>query len=338
MGERLDVVVVGGGIRGRMYGEVVREHPRGEVVGFVETAPMTAEALGSDFGVPVRESLEDLLSGLDRVDAVIVATPDFAHREPGLVALGHGLHTLFEKPLATTVEDAEALAGAASPGTHVMLGFENRWNPRFQTVRSALRATDQVFVAQRASLQDTAWVPREMLSWSARSTPGWFLVPHSLDMAMWLSGARPVEVFARGVRKVLSADGIDTWDRVSASFRMSDDSVVTLDSGWALPTGRPAVFDFRFEVETATDHYLVDVDRSGVVRVGSDRLSYVGESGTDPRGRLRGAPVEMTRDFVDLCLGDPVDVPDADHGLLVTRAVAALHDSLETGQNTPITH
>ncbi|GGL43693.1 Gfo/Idh/MocA family oxidoreductase [Phycicoccus endophyticus] len=336
MTDRLHVAVVGGGIRGRMYGAVVQEHPGSTLVGVCETAPAASAAVAEQFAVPVRASLAELLEHVDAVDAVIVATPDFAHREAGELALSHGLHTLFEKPLATTVEDARALRDARPAGVHSMVGFENRWNPSFQSVRAALHESGEAFLAQRAALQDTHWVPREMLAWSSRSTPAWFLMPHSLDMAMWLSGSTPVEVFARGVRTVLAADGIDTWDRVSASFVMSDGSLVTLDSGWALPTGRPAVFDFRFEVETRAGHYLVDVDRSGVTRVTDTGLTYLGPPEHDLRGRLRGAPVEMTRDFIDLCRGADVDVPSLDHGVTVTTAIEALHRSLATGQNIRI--
>lgn len=338
MSDRLHVAVVGAGIRGRMYGSVVQEHPDSTLVGFCENSEPVATVVADQYGVPVRPSLAELLDGLDEVDAVIIATPDFAHREAGEEALRAGLHTMFEKPLATTLTDAKALQQAATGAGHVMLGFENRWNPSFQTVRHTLEQSQQTFVAQRANLQDTHWVPREMLPWSGQSTPAWFLMPHSLDMAMWLSDAEPVEVFARGVRKVLTADGISTWDRITASFLMSDDSLVSLDSGWTLPTGRPAVFDFRFEVETAREHYLVEIDRSGVTRVNDAGVSYVANAERDGRGRLRGAPVDMTRDFIDLCRGAEVEYPSLEHGLKITTALDALHESLNSGRNIRIGH
>lgn len=332
----LKIGVVGGGIRGTMYAQAIREHPSAELVAFCEPSPSRAEALKTDYDVPVFPALSALLESADTLDAVIIATPDHLHLDAGLAALDAGLHVLFEKPLATTLDDSSALLAHAVNGGKHTVGFENRWHPKFQTVKALLGEAGAPMVAQRAMLQDTDFVPRTMLPWAGQSTPGWFLMPHSLDMAMWLSDTTPVEVFARGVRKILEPDGIDTFDRITASFRMSDDSIVTLDSGWVLPAARPAVFEFRFEVETRDDHFEVEIDRSGITRFTADAANYVGLAGRDHRGRLQGSPIEMTKDFIDWCLGADLSMPSLEHGHLVTKAIHALHESLRTSSNCPI--
>lgn len=331
----VSVGIVGGGIRGSMFAQVVQEHSRGQLIGFVEPADSVAANLKLQFDVPVCPSVPELI---DRgVDALVVATPDFAHAEAGLAAIEADLHVLIEKPLASTAADAQRLRGAAARSRgKVMVGFENRWNPKFQAVRDLMRRTSAPIIAQRSLLQDTAYVPRQMLSWAARSTPGWFLFPHTLDLAMWLSGARPVEVYARGVKKILIEDGIDTYDRISASFLMSDESILDLDSGWVLPQSRPTVFEFRHEVEIRDDQYVVEIDRTGITRYGRDAVSYVGAPATDARGRLQGSSVDMMRDFIDLCDGADVLVPGIEDGYQVTMAIAALHDSLRHNTNTVI--
>jgi predicted dehydrogenase len=61
------------------------------------------------------------------IDAVSVATPDFLHKEPCIDAAEAGKHILVEKPLATTVEDAEAIVKAArKAGIKLMVDFHNR--------------------------------------------------------------------------------------------------------------------------------------------------------------------------------------------------------------------
>lgn len=327
--------IVGGGIRGRVFADVVREHPDGELVGFVEPNPTTAAELQGQFGVPIFENTEALVEA--GADAVVIATPDFAHLQPGLAALQAGKHVLFEKPLATTAEEARLLRDAAdgAPGV-VMVGFENRWNPKFQAVRERLAQSAPAMIAQRVLLQDTEFVPRRMLSWAGKSTPGWFLFPHSLDMAMWLGGARPVEVFARGVRKILAPDGIDTYDRITASFLMSDDSVVVLDSGWVLPESRPAVFEFRHDIEAQGQQFEIVIDDPGITHFTAERASFVGASGADARGRLTGVNVDMMRDFIDLCAGADFAFPGVRDGYEVSVAIAALHESLTSRTNIVI--
>lgn len=54
-----------------------------------------------------REMLEK-----EELDIVSVATPDFAHREPVCTCLEHGLHVFLEKPVATNMEDCNAIAEA----------------------------------------------------------------------------------------------------------------------------------------------------------------------------------------------------------------------------------
>lgn len=337
MSDRIRVGVVGGGIRGTVFSRVIEEHPRSCLAGICEPDAAAADRLRGEFSAPVHPGVEALLR--EGLDALIVSTPDFAHLEPGLAALSAGIDVLFEKPLATSLDEARQLRDAAhASGSRVMVGFENRWNPKFQAVRQTLGASGAALVAQRVLLQDTEFVPRRMLSWAARSTPGWFLFPHALDLAMWLGGVRPVEVFARGVRKILAPDGIDTYDRLSASFLMSDGSLADLDSGWVLPESRPSVFVFRYGLEAAGLEFEIDIDRAGLTSYDAKGARYLGAPETDSRGRLVGPHIEMVRDFIDYCDGADIAVPTVDDGFAVTQALDALHRSLESHDNVTIGH
>lgn len=332
------IAIIGGGIRGRIFAETTRHHANAELVAICEPNPARAIALGGELGVPTYESIDALLSSGAELDAVVVATPDFAHEKPAVAALEAGLDLLVEKPLATTSEEAQRIITAAElSDSRIVVGFENRWNPLFRAVREQLRESGSPLVSQRALLQDTIHVPTEMLGWAALSSPAWFLMPHSLDMATWLSGAVPTEVFARGVRRVLPALGVDTWDRISASFAMSDGSILDLDSGWVQPLGKPSMFEFRFEIETAREAFFLDIDATGARRATAERTTTVGPSSHDHRGRPVGVAADMMHDFLDAVDGADLDLPGAAHGLLITRAIEAVHRSLETGAAQPIT-
>src|SRR5699024_6886377 len=324
------IAIIGGGIRGRIFAETTHHHTNAELVAICEPNPDRASQLGGELAVPTFESIDLLLDSGADLDAVVVATPDFAHEGPAVAALQAGLDLLIEKPLATTSEEAQRfIAAAERGGGRIVIGFENRWNPLFRAVREQLQQNGDALVSQRALLQDTIHVPTEMLGWAARSSPAWFLMPHSLDMATWLSGAEPVDVYARGVKRVLPSLGVDTWDRVSASFAMSDGSILDLDSGWVQPLGKPSVFEFRFEVETAHEAFVLDIDATGARRATAERTTTVGSPSHDHRGRPAGVAADMMRDFLDAIGGTDLDLPDAAHGLLITRAVEAVQRSLE---------
>ncbi|RCK69351.1 gfo/Idh/MocA family oxidoreductase [Desertihabitans brevis] len=336
---RVRVAVVGAGIRGSMFARALQQNPDAELVAVCEPVERTRAAAAAALGVPVCADVEELLTRFaDELTAVVVATPDFAHRDVAVRCAEAGLHLLVEKPLATTVEDAEAITLASErAGVHAVVGFENRWNERFAEVRAQLAGGGQGRVVhQVANLNDTVFVPTQMLSWAGASSPAWFLMPHTLDLTMWLSDAVPVDVFARGVKRVLPGRGVPTWDVVTASFAMSDGSVVVLNSSWVLPTSMPSVFDFRYEVHTDTTSYTVDISPSGVTRYDAERASWLQFGVHERAGRLRGVPIDMVDDFVALLGGADLDLPGARHGLLVTRSIVAVHESLETGRPVPI--
>ena len=72
----------------------------------------------------------DAMLADDNVDAVIIAVADQFHVPLSIKALEAGKHVLVEKPMATTIEDAEALLEAAKTHHRVLLvGHEKRYDP-----------------------------------------------------------------------------------------------------------------------------------------------------------------------------------------------------------------
>lgn len=330
------VIVVGAGIRGSMFARAVQQNPLAQLVAVCEPAPAVRERVAGSLRVPGYADVQDALASHPEATAAIIATPDFAHREAATACAAAGLDLLLEKPLATTSADAAAICDATErAGTRTYVGFENRWNDKFVEVHRQLASGRHgAMVAQIVNLNDTVFVPTEMLSWAAQSSPAWFLMPHSLDLAMWFSGARPVDVFARGVRRVLPGLGVDTWDAVTASFSMSDGSVLVLNSQWVLPTSAPSVFDFRYEAHTDAASYHIDIADTGVTRYGAERVDWLQFGVTESRGRLAGIPIAMVDDFLAAVSGADVDLPDARHGQVVTDAIEAVHQSLTS--STPV--
>ncbi len=325
--------VVGGGIRGTMFARSIAQRADADLIAICEPSDSVRARIAPSFDIPIHPDVTTMLDAHPDLTGAVIATPDFAHREPAVLCATRGLDLLIEKPLATSAVDAESIVAAAvASGSRVMVGFENRWNPKFVEVRRQLTdGTCGRIVNQVASLNNTTFVPTSMLSWAARSSPAWFLMPHSLDLAMWFADAVPTDVFARGTRWILPGRGVDTWDSVTASFSMSDGSTVVLNSQWVLPETLPAVFDFRYEVNTETARFDLDISDSGVTRYDPDGARSLQFGTYEQHGRLRGFPIDMADDFVDWLAGTDRDVPDAAHGLLVTRAIEAVHTSLDTG-------
>ncbi len=329
----LKVGIVGAGIRGALFAEALWHHTDTTVVGIADFDAALAERVAARFDARASGSVETLLDH-DDVDAVVIATPDFAHRDAAVAAARRGKHLLVEKPLAMTMDDAEAIAEAAeTAGVRLVVGFENRWNPRFIAAREQLLASGGPVRSQVVHLNDTTFVPTRMLSWAGRSSPAWFLMPHSLDLAIWMSRRVPTEVFAQGIRGRLADRGVDTWDGIDAFVRFDDGSTTVLHSNWVLPESFPAVYDLRYEALADGLAIRVVAADQGVHTYG-DRATWTQWGTYVKDGRLHGFPVDMAHAFADALNGADLELPGPADGLIVTRTIAAIDRSLASG--TPV--
>ena len=102
------------------------ENPNCRLAGFYDFMPERAQKMAALYGARAYDSMEALLdSGLD---AVSVCTTNATHAENAVKALKKGLHVLCEKPMATSLEDCEAMVQAArESGKILMLGHNQRF-------------------------------------------------------------------------------------------------------------------------------------------------------------------------------------------------------------------
>ncbi len=330
------VGIVGGGLRGRLFAGALADFPAAQVVGIAEPSAAAADAAGVVTGLPVVSSQDELLATYDP-DAIIVATPDFAHREAAVTAANAGKHLLIEKPLATTAGDAAAIASAVRRGgSTCLVGFENRWNPhclRSKEIVDSGQLGDPITMT--AALSNSYAVPTEMLSWAAQSSPAWFLMPHTVDLALWLTDAAPVSVYAVASRGVLADRGIDTWDVVHALITLAGGRTVNLSSSWVLPDSSEGIVDFTYSLTGTAGSVRADLGHQGLVATTDAYRSLQPMSGA-VGGSPVGAPTWMVRDWVSgLAAGSSIG-PGLDQGLLVTAVICAIEQSIADGGTVSI--
>lgn len=335
----LRIAVVGCGIRGQLFATALSQNPRAHIVAVVDANLDRAKDLGSKVGAAAFADVPDMLADVTGVQAAIIATPDFAHLEPATQCAERGLHLMVEKPLATDTESARKILDASKrAGARVMVAFENRWNPRFIEARKLVDSGELGDVTNIiAQLNDTIFVPTQMLPWAKQSSPAWFLMPHTLDLALWFTQSRPVHVYARGTRGALDAQGITTWDAITAIFTLANDQTVTLHSSWVLPESKPAVFELKYELQGSAATLSLDGATHGMTLFGRDKASWPQLGVHWWRDEIRGFPVDMVNDFVRYILDEDIEIPDGQAGLTVTAAIDAVHQSLNSRAPVDIT-
>ena len=125
--------VVGVGALGRHHARVARNLEGASCAGIFDTDRSRAAAVGQEFDVRVRSSLEELLAASD---GVVVAVPTVTHEEVALAAIDAGVHVFVEKPLAADLASADRMRNAAlSRGVLVQTGHVERFNPALVAAR-----------------------------------------------------------------------------------------------------------------------------------------------------------------------------------------------------------
>ena len=132
------VAVIGVGHLGRHHARILSSTDGVTLVGVVDTNLQRAREIAEAHGTA---AIEDAASLVGAVDAVVVATPTASHAAVATPLLDAGVAVLIEKPLARTVEEADALVAlAASRGATLAVGHTERFNPAFTAARARLTA------------------------------------------------------------------------------------------------------------------------------------------------------------------------------------------------------
>lgn len=198
--ERVRIGIVGAGIAGERHAEAFARHPRASVAGIAELDADRGRRLAQRVGAAYFADYRAMLrAGLD---AVVICLPHALHRACALDAAGAGVHMLLEKPIATTLDDARAIVGAAErAGVWLMMGYVHRFRPEVEAARDLIargrlgrpRTVLDRFIS--GGMQDTPrWV------WDRSQAGGGVVMyggVHAIDRLRWLLGDEIVEVYAR---------------------------------------------------------------------------------------------------------------------------------------------
>ncbi|MFP4057595.1 MAG: Gfo/Idh/MocA family protein [Candidatus Brocadiia bacterium] len=120
--------LVGCGNMGASLARGLGEVEAGELVAVYDERAQAARELADATGARACSSYEELLGG-SGVEAVLVASPQFAHREHTVAAAGAGKHVFCEKPMATSLADCDAMLDACrQAGRLLMIGQVCRYH------------------------------------------------------------------------------------------------------------------------------------------------------------------------------------------------------------------
>jgi myo-inositol 2-dehydrogenase/D-chiro-inositol 1-dehydrogenase len=188
------IALLGAGRIGRIHAANAMAHPGLTLSHVVDPVGANAQAVAGATGATVA-SLEDVL-GDRNVDGVIVASSTDAHLAHCLRAAAAGKAIFCEKPLDMDLRRARAAADQLKDA-RLFLGFNRRFDPSFQALQARLA---KGAVGKLETLQITSNDPAPPPVSYVKVSGGLFkdMAIHDFDMARWLLGEEPSEVFAWG--------------------------------------------------------------------------------------------------------------------------------------------
>ena len=130
------IAVIGVGHLGRHHARILSALPDVDLVAVVDTNRPRAEEIAAANNT---RALFDAAELAGQVDAVTIAVPTERHREVALPFLDAGVPALVEKPLARSLDEADAMiAAAARAGVALAVGHTERFNPAVDAARGLL--------------------------------------------------------------------------------------------------------------------------------------------------------------------------------------------------------
>ena len=137
------VIVIGGGLRGRTYADIMLTMPeKFKVVGIAEPIEDRRRYFAETFDIPAENCFEDwrpLLAKGKIADVAIIATMDRDHFEPSVEAINLGYHLLLEKPISPVPAESIRVAQLAEEkGVHVLVCHVLRFTPFFVRLKQLI--------------------------------------------------------------------------------------------------------------------------------------------------------------------------------------------------------
>lgn len=136
MKNKLKVGVLGAGHLGKIHLKLLNQSERYELIGFYDPNKEQAQKVVAEFGYTYFDNIEKLIEAVEVVDIV---TPTLSHYECALKAIDAKRHIFIEKPITSTVAEAEEIYRLLEANQlKGQVGHVERFNPAFQAAKSSI--------------------------------------------------------------------------------------------------------------------------------------------------------------------------------------------------------
>ena len=316
------------------YVENIRALPNAELVGAADEDTARGDHFARSLGVRVWPAYEDLLA--QRLDGVIVCAENARHRAAVEIAVRAGVHVLCEKPLATTLADAQAMLQACGKaGVQLMVAFPMRFSA---PIVEARRVLDESRLGEISCCVATnqGQNPRHHRAWfvDKRLAGGGAVIDHTahlVDALRWFLRSEVAEVYAQttGLLPGGGSGDVETGGLILLTF--VNGVFATIDCSWSRPASYP----------TWGGLSMAFIGRRGVLDVDAfrQRLTVYPEDSSDTRWQYWGSDANqgMIAEFVSAIEQSRTPAVTGVDGYRALEVIVAAYESARTGRPIRLT-
>ncbi len=331
---KVGVGVVGLGRIGRLHAEILKlKVSNAELVAVSDVIEGIARSVGERLSVKWYREYERMLRD-PKVEAVIISTPTFLHKDMIIKAAEEGKHIFVEKPLTVTTQEAkEVISAIRKYGVKLQVGYNRRFDYAYQKAKSDV---DKGKIGRPIAFISIARDPGAPPGWAAdpKLSGGIFLdmLSHDFDMARWIISSEIAEVYVIGgnyIFEEIKKKG--DLDVVSIVFKFENGVQGLIHGARKFPYG----YELRTEVygDEGVIYVGSNIDNM-YARGGKEGLIYHGAPWFEKR--FYEAYVNELNEFIKAILEDKEPPVTAIDGLRVVEIAEACWKSVKEGKKISV--
>jgi predicted dehydrogenase len=225
-GNAIEAAVLGCGQMGEHVIQHLGDSPLVSAITVFDRHPERMERLKQGHGVKAAESLEQVLEDPD-IRLVFITASNNAHKDLTIAALDAGKAVMCEKPMATTLADAEAMVDAAERTKgFLQIGFELRYSHLYTTVKAWIeKGLLGRVLNTHCMYSSSAWGRDDVWRASSKTSGGMFgeKLSHYVDLPRWWIGDEVEEVYATCAPNVIPY--YEVHDNYHCTYRFRNGAV-----------------------------------------------------------------------------------------------------------------
>lgn len=248
----INIAILGAGFMGSTHARAFSTIEDAKVQMIYAHSPERGRPLANEVAAAFTQSIDEVL-GNPRIDAIDICLPTPLHREMAERALAAGKHVVLEKPIALTLDDADALVALSGGSDRVfMIAHVLRFWPEYAKLHELAASGDYGNPISAIAYRRQAYPAWSTLFSNAELTGGAVIdmLVHDFDALNWLLG-KPVAVSARGIKHPKYGG----YDQAQVLIEYANGRSAVVDGGMMMPDSYPFTSSLQLLLERGALEY-----------------------------------------------------------------------------------